>query len=374
MDDPNVPSPVGPTDAAAEAAGPTGAPKGLKRRLRWSTRGGEIIRSDGPHEVSVAEGAGNATGRVAIPQSEEPRTTGGDRIAYGPKRVVGVSSRDRFETGQALGPGARDRFESAPGAGSGPADRFEGGAAEEALRDRYATAPAPSTPSSSGEQGPVVGAEQLKDRFAGGAAGAGIRDRMQGGGVPGGPASRSEGPTLEPTGFNDFYVGGPGSQAPTAPREGPKTGSSLQDRNLAGQAGAGYQDRMQGGQGPEARADRYEGAGEAAAPTDRYAEVPDGRVERDRLDLPEDIQTRTQDPHRGSRKPLRVDELLRQVPKPLFQPVEIFKDIQGLSKRMTGIRYETADIRGKLSPALPATASDDPSRKVSQWLKRKIPK
>ena len=370
MDDPNNPPPgAGPQ----EAGGQVGAPKGLKRRLRWSTRGGEIIRSDGPHEVSVAEGSGNATGRVAIPQSEEPRTTGGDRIAFGPKRVVGVSSRDRFETGQALGPGARDRFETAPGAGSGPADRFEGGSAE-ALRDRYAAAPAPSAPSYGGGQGPLVGAEQLKDRFAGGAAAAGIRDRMQGGGTPAGPTSRSEGPTLDPTAFNDFYVGGPGSQAPSAPREGPQMGTSLQDRNLAGQAGAGYQDRMQGGQGPEARADRYEGAGEAAAPADRYAEVPEGRIERDRLDLPEDMQTHTHDPHRGTRKPARVDELLRQVPKPVFQPVEIFKDIQGLSKRMTGIRSETADIRGKLSPALSATASDDPSRKVSQWLKRKIPK
>jgi uncharacterized protein YktB (UPF0637 family) len=69
-----------------------------------------------------------------------------------------------------------------------------------------------------------------------------------------------------------------------------------------------------------------------------------------------------------------VDELLRQVPKPVFQPVEIFKNIEGLSQRMTGIRSETADIRRKLSPALSATVSDDPSRKVSQWLKRKIPK
>lgn len=370
MDDPNTP----PQGAEPnEASGPASPPKGLKRRLRWSTRGGEIIRSDGPHEVAVAEGTGNATGRIAIPQSEEPRTAGGDRIAFGPKRVVGVSSRDRFETGQALGPGARDRFESAPGAGSGPTDRFEGGSAE-ALRDRYAAAPMPSAPSYGGGQGPVVGAEQLKDRFAGGATGGGIRDRMQGGGAPGGEAGLSEGPTLDPTAFNDFYVGGPGAQAPAAPREGPHMGSSLQDRNLAGQAGAGYQDRMQGGEGPEARADRYEGAGEAVGPADRYAEVPGGGVERDRLDLPEGIQTHTQDPHRGTRKPARVDELLRQVPKPVFQPVEIFKDIQGLSKRMTGIRSETADIRGKLLPALPATASDDPSRKVSQWLKRKIPK
>jgi hypothetical protein len=69
-----------------------------------------------------------------------------------------------------------------------------------------------------------------------------------------------------------------------------------------------------------------------------------------------------------------VDELLRQVPKPVYDPVEMFRNIDGLSKRMTGIQTETADIRRKLSPALLATAPDESSRKVSPLLKRKLPK
>ena len=337
-----------------------GPPKGLKRRLRWSTRGGEIIRSDGPHEVSVTEGSADATARLAIPQSEEPRALGKDRIAYGPTRA-GVSSRDRFETGQGEGSGPRDRFESGQGSGEGARDRFQGG-------------PAPDSPVNGGGQGPLVGAERLNDRFAGGDSGGGITDRMQGGGSPSDPRPSGDGPTVAPTAFNDFFVGGPGTPSPSRPRQGPQTGSHFEDRNAGGPSGQNIEDRMQGGPGADAYSDRYQGADLPGGPTDRYAEVPAGGGERDRLDLPEDAQIFTDNPHRGSRKPVRVDDLLRQVPKPVFQPVEIFKDIQGLSKRMTGIRSETADIRGKLSPALTAAVPEDPSRKVSQWLKKKLPK
>lgn len=345
-----------PTESSADAGA---APKGLKRRLRWSTRGGEIIRSGGPHEVSVSEGSANATGRLAIPQSEEPRTAGGDRIAFGPTRV-GASSRDRFETGAAAG-GPRDRFETAQSPQAGAGDRFVG-------------VPDSGKPPYGGGQGPLVQAEQLKDRFAHGAAGPGISDRMQGGPDGSSPAGPRDGPSVAATAFNDFFVGGPGTPAAARAGQGPQTGSHLQDRNEAGQSGSGIQDRMQGGPGADAYNDRFQGGATAEGPTDRYESLTPGSTERDRLDLPEDVKALTDNPNRGTRKPARVDDLLRQVPKPVFQPVEMFKDIQGLSKRMTGIREETADIRGKLSPALTASVPVDSSRKVSQWLKNKIPK
>ena len=133
----------------------------------------------------------------------------------------------------------------------------------------------------------------------------------------------------------------------------------------------GIQDRMQGGGSADAYSDRYQGGAGGPFAEDRYQGGADGGTDRDRIDLPEDAPVH---PHRGTRQPTRVDELLRQVPKPVYEPVEMFRNIAGLSKRMTGIQTETADIRRRLSRALSATASTELSRKVSPWLKRKLPK
>jgi hypothetical protein len=365
-------SPPIPPRSQAVGDGASGPPKGLKRRLRWSTRGGEIIRSDGPHEVSVSEGTGNAVGRVPIPQSEEPRSLLGDSIAFGLRRV-GVSSTDRFEAGETLGAPSRDRFEHGQSAEPGTQDRYAGGEVG-GWRDRFADLPSGLTPSDAGDHAPVVGVDQLKDRFAAGAAGSPIRDRLEGGGAPDAPRPAADGPSLDAARFNDFYVGGPGAAAPDPSRSGPAAGSAFQDRNLGGATNPGIRDRMLGAQGPEALTYRNEGSEGQGKVGDRYLTVPDGGVARDRIDLPEGAETLPTHPHRGTRKPVRIDELLRQVPKPVFQPVEIFKDVQGITKRMTGIRSETADIEGRLSPALSGTASDDPLRKANQWLKKKLPK
>ncbi|MFZ9734670.1 MAG: hypothetical protein ACO3B4_06460 [Burkholderiaceae bacterium] len=395
MDDPaDQPSVPAQGDGAAPSNSPA-QPKGLKRRLRWSTRGGEIIRSGGPHEVTVVEGSGNATGRRATPQSDETRALGKDRIAFGPTGG-GAFGRDRFAGGDtSLAP--------AGSAAQGPTleaerlrDRFAGGSAGAGITDRMlgADRQAPNTGSAAG---PVLGATQFTDDYRGGPAGGGIQDRNAGGMAGGGIRDRmlgadgqaantgaADGPVLGATQLTDDYRGGPGglgiqdrlaggmSNGGIQDRNAGGTGSEgIQDRNAGGMGAGGIQDRMQGGGSADAYSDRYQGGAGGPFAEDRYQGGADGGTDRDRIDLPEDAPVH---PHRGTRQPTRVDELLRQVPKPVYEPVEMFRNIAGLSKRMTGIQTETADIRRRLSPALSATAPNDLSRKVSPWLKRKLPK
>lgn len=384
MDDPVNP-PSAPTESGRPApAGETPAAKGLKRRLRWSTRGGEIIRSGGPHEVSVVDGSGNATGRRATPQSDEARALGKDRIAFGPTGG-GAFGRDRFAGGDtSLGPSGS--------AAQGPTleaerlrDRFSGGAAGAAISDRMLGAEG-QTPNAGPSDGPVLGATQFKDDYRGGVGGGGIQDRNAGGAGAGGIQDRNAGGSGS-TAIQDRNAGGPGSGGIQDRNAGGVGAGGIQDRNVGGAGNAGIQDRNSGGMGNGDIQDRMQGGGSADAYTDRYqggAEGPSaedrheggtkGSTERDRIDLPEDALGFSVHPHRGTRKPARVDELLRQVPKPVYDPVEMFRNIDGLSKRMTGIQTQTADIRRRLSPALLATATDESSRKVSPWLKRKLPK
>lgn len=358
MDDPvDQPLPQARGDGSAPTDSPA-QPKGLKRRLRWSTRGGEIIRLGGPHEVFVVEGSGDAIGRRATPQSEEARELGRDRLAFGPAGT-GSFGRDRFAGGETSASPSSSGAQGPTLQAEPLRDRFAGGSAGAGITDRMLGADR-QAPNTSSADGPVLGAAHFKDDFRGGFGGSSIQDRNAGGMGNGGIQDRLAG-GMGNTGIEDRHAGGMGS-------------GGIQDRNAGGAGAGGIQDRMQGGGSADAYTDRYQGGAGGPFAEDRYGGGADGGTDRDRIDLPEDVLEPAVHPHRGTRQPLRVDELLRQVPKPVYEPVEMFRNIAGLSKRMSGIQTETADIRRRLSPALSATAPNELSRKVSPWLKRKLPK
>jgi len=66
---------------------------------------------------------------------------------------------------------------------------------------------------------------------------------------------------------------------------------------------------------------------------------------------------------------------LAKVPKPVFQPVEMFKDVKKLNERLDTIRDRTAEVRRGLT-AEPRSSADTKSKgKDSAWLKKKnLPK
>ena len=100
-------------------------------------------------------------------------------------------------------------------------------------------------------------------------------------------------------------------------------------------------------------------------------------MERGRIALTEEALRRANSGHWGSRKPSRIDELLRKVPKPVFEPVNYFGDVEQIKQRLTGIREQTADIRKGLATGSVAPSSAGPAgsaisriRKVQPWQKK----
>ena len=137
--EPTTPAPAGSDGQAAPRP---------KRRLKWSNKAGEIIRSNNAHEVSMIEGGAVALGRKAIPQGSDSR-----------------SIDDDFQSAAEASSGyGRDRFETA--ARGSKADRFESGGASAGAADRNLAG--------QGQAG-------IEDRYAAGQAGSAIRDNYQGG-------------------------------------------------------------------------------------------------------------------------------------------------------------------------------------------------
>ncbi|MGA1093307.1 MAG: hypothetical protein ACO3TM_04105 [Burkholderiaceae bacterium] len=334
-----------------------------KRRLKWSNKAGEIIRSNNAHEVTVVEGGTVAVSRKAIPQSSETR-----------------SIQDDFESaapGTSSGYG-RDRFVTAARGNTG--DRFESGAESKGAADRYAAG--------QGQAG-------LEDRYAAGQAGAAIKDNYQGG-PEAQKQTSAEGPSLQREGFQDRTEGGGDTAAINDEFSGAGAGNAINDRFQGGGDAKPIEDRFEGAGGPEAFNDRYQGGGDAEAINDRNqgGQAPSGKasgfvslekaiVERGRIELPEEALRRANSGHWGSRKPSRIDELLRKVPKPVFEPVAYFGDVEQIKQRLTVIREQTADIRkglatvsvasssaGPLASAGPGVSAVSRIRKVRPWQKK----
>jgi hypothetical protein len=358
--EPSTPAPAGSDGQAAPRP---------KRRLKWSNKAGEIIRSNNAHEVSMIEGGTVALSRKAIPQGSESR-----------------SIDDDFQSAAEASSGyGRDRFETA--ARGRKADRFESGGASAGAADRNLAG--------QGQAG-------IEDRYAAGQAGSAIRDNYQGG-----PESRKqaavEGPSVQREGFEDRTEGGGDAGAVNDRLTGAAAGAAINDRFQGGgdtkpindhnQGGGGvdaFNDRYQGAGGPEAFNDRNQGAGGPQALNDRNqaGQAPAGKasgfvslekaiVERGRIALTEEALRRANSGHWGSRKPSRIDELLRKVPKPVFEPVNYFGDVEQIKQRLTGIREQTADIRkglatGSVAPssAAPAGSAISRIRKVQPWQKK----
>jgi len=357
--------------AVGQAGQPSTATSGVegqvaprpKRRLKWSNKAGEIIRSNNAHEVTVVEGGTVAVSRKAIPQSSETR-----------------SIQDDFESA-APGPSSgygRDRFVTAARGNTG--DRFESGAESTGAADRYAAG--------QGQAG-------LEDRYAAGQAGAAIKDNYQGG-PEAQKQTSAEGPSLQREGFQDRTEGGGDTTAINDEFSGAGAGNAINDRFQGGGDAKPIEDRCEGAGGPEAFNDRYQGGGDAEAINDRNqgGQAPSGKasgfvslekamVERGRIELPEEALRRANSGHWGSRKPSRIDELLRKVPKPVFEPVAYFGDVEQIKQRLTVIREQTADIRkglvmvsvasssaGPLASAGPGVSAVSRIRKVRPWQKK----
>jgi hypothetical protein len=150
--------------------------------------------------------------------------------------------------------------------------------------------------------------------------------------------------------------------------------AGIQDRNAGGMVSIGIQDRMQGGGSADAYTDRYQAAAGGPTAEDRYEGMERGDFERDQLDLPEDVQGFTTHRKGVSRKPRNIDEPLRQVPNPVYETVDLLRNIASLSKRITAIQATTANIKKQLPPALWTTAPNELPIKVSSRLKEKLPK
>ncbi len=204
-----------------------------------------------------------------------------------------------------------DRFEVGP-EGKGAQDRYASGAAGDKVDDRYEGR----------------GWDSIQDRLEGAGGGEAIEDRYAGGG----PADR------------------------------------IQDRMAGGGAPDGIQDRMEGGAGPGGIQDRMEGGGSPARGAgDRFVPLDQALVARDRLIL----QPIPEAPKRTH----RLYEVLAKVPKPVFQPVEMFKDVEQLNTRLTDIRGRTDQIRKGMALEVGVAADPSSTRKDSKWpMKKKLPK
>ena len=371
--EPTTPAPAGSDGQAAPRP---------KRRLKWSNKAGEIIRSNNAHEVSMIEGGTVALSRKAIPQGSESRSIDDDFQSAA--EASSGYGRDRFETA-ARGSKA-DRFESG-GASAGAADRNLAGQGQAGIEDRYAAGQAgsairdnyqggPESRKQAAVEGPSVQREGFEDRTEGGgdagavndrltgaAAGAAINDRFQGGG------------DTKP--INDRYQGGGGADAFNDRNEGAGGSEALNDRYQGGGAADALNDRNDGAGGPQAFNDRNQAGQAPAGKASGFVSLEKAIVERGRIALTEEALSRANSGHWGSRKPSRIDELLRKVPKPVFEPVNYFGDVEQIKQRLTGIREQTADIRKGLATGSVAPSSAGPAgsaisriRKVQPWQKK----
>ncbi len=371
--EPSNPAPAGSDGQAAPRP---------KRRLKWSNKAGEIIRSNNAHEVSMIEGGTVALSRKAIPQGSESRSI--DHDFQSAAEASSGYGRDRFETA-ARGIKA-DRFESG-GASAGAADRNLAGQGQAGIEDRYAAGQAgsairdnyqggPESRKQAAVEGPSVQREGFEDRTEGGgdagavndrltgaAAGAAITDRFQGGG--------------DTKLINDRNQGGGGVDAFNDRYQGAGDSEALNDRNQGGGLADAFNDRNQGAGGPQALNDRNQAGQAPAGKASGFVSLEKAIVERGRIALTEEALRRANSGHWGSRKPSRIDELLRKVPKPVFEPVNYFGDVEQIKQRLTGIREQTADIRkglatGSVAPssAVPAGSAVSRIRKVQPWQKK----
>ena len=377
--------------ASGQAGQTTPAPAGSdgqaaprpKRRLKWSNKAGEIIRSNNAHEVSMIEGGAVALSRKAIPQGSESRSIDDDfqsaaeeaSSGYGRDRFVTAargSKADRFETGGASA-GAADRYLAGQGQ-AGIEDRYASGQAGSAIRDNYQGGP--ESRNQAAVEGPSVQREGFEDRTEGGDDAGALNDRLTG--------------TAAGTAINDRFQGGGATQPIEDRNQGAGGSQAFNDRNQGGGGVDALNDRYQGGGAADAFNDRNEGAGGPQAFNDRNqaGQAPAGKasgfvslekaiVERGRIALTEEALRRANSGHWGSRKPSRIDELLRKVPKPVFEPVNYFGDVEQIKQRLTGIREQTADIRKGLAMGSVAPSSAGPAgsaisriRKVQPWQKK----
>ena len=376
--------------ASGQAGQTTPAPAGsdgqaaprLKRRLKWSNKAGEIIRSNNAHEVSMIEGGAVALGRKAIPQGSDSRSidddfqsAAGSSSGYGRDRFVTAargSKADRFESGGASA-GAADRYLAGQGQ-AGIEDRYASGQAGSAIRDNYQGGP--ESRKQAAVEGPSVQREgfedrteggddagEVNDRLTGAAAGTAINDRFQGGGATQPIEDRNQGAGGSQT-FNDRNQGGGGVDA-------------LNDRYQGGGAADAFNDRNEGAGGPQAFNDRNQAGQAPTGKASGFVSLEKAIVERGRIALTEEALRRANSGHWGSRKPSRIDELLRKVPKPVFEPVNYFGDVEQIKQRLTGIREQTADIRKGLATGSVAPSSAGPAgsaisriRKVQPWQKK----
>lgn len=376
--------------ASGQAGQTTPAPAGSdgqaaprpKRRLKWSNKAGEIIRSNNAHEVSMIEGGAVALGRKAIPQGSDSRSidddfqsAAGSSSGYGRDRFVTAargSKADRFESGGASA-GAADRYLAGQGQ-AGIEDRYASGQAGSAIRDNYQGGP--ESRNQAAVDGPSVQREGFVDRTEGGDDAGALNDRLTGAGAG--------------TAINDRFQGGGATQPIEDRNQGAGGSQAFNDRNQGGGGVDALNDRYQGGGAADAFNDRNEGAGGPQAFNDRNqaGQAPTGKasgfvslekaiVERGRIALTEEALRRANSGHWGSRKPSRIDELLRKVPKPVFEPVNYFGDVEQIKQRLTGIREQTADIRKGLAMGSVAPSSAGPAgsaisriRKVQPWQKK----
>ena len=376
--------------ASGQAEQTTPAPAGSdgqaaprpKRRLKWSNKAGEIIRSNNAHEVSMIEGGTVALSRKAIPQGSESRSIDDDfqsaaeaSSGYGRERFVTAargSKADRFETGGASA-GAADRYLAGQGQ-AGIEDRYASGQAGSAIRDNYQGGP--ESRKQAAVEGPSVQREGFEDRTEGGGdagavndrltgagAGTAINDRFQGGGATQPIEDRNQGAGGSQA-FNDRYQGGGGADA-------------LNDRNEGAGGSQAFNDRNEGAGGPQAFNDRNQAGQAPTGKASGFVSLEKAIVERGRIALTEEALRRANSGHWGSRKPSRIDELLRKVPKPVFEPVNYFGDVEQIKQRLTGIREQTADIRKGLATGSVASSSAGPAgsaisriRKVQPWQKK----
>ena len=254
-----------------------------------------------------------AAGGRATPQSNENNGQGRDRIAFGPEGA-GAYGRDRFAGGET----------------SYAPNRMLGGKEQGANLER--------------NNGPVLGVTQFNDDYRGGVSGGGIQDRNAGGAVN--------------VAIQDRNAAG-ADQA------------GIQDRNAGGMGDGGIQDRMQGGGSAEVYKDRYQGALGGPNAEDRYEGMERGGFERGQLDLPEDVQGFAAHRLGVARRPLKSGEPLKRQSEPVYETVQLLRNVASLRKRITSIKATTADIKNQLPSALWATAPNEVPIKVSSRLKIK---
>ena len=384
--EPTTPAPAGSDGQAAPRP---------KRRLKWSNKAGEIIRSNNAHEVSMIEGGAVALSRKAIPQGSESRSIDDNfesaaeaSSGYGRDRFVTAargSKADRFESGGASA-GAADRYLAGQGQ-AGIEDRYASGQAGSAIRDNYQGGP--ESRKQAAVEGPSVQREGFEDRTDGGCdagavndrltgagAGTAINDRFQGGGATQPIEDRNQGAGGSQA-FNDRNQGGGGADALNDRNEGAGGSQAFNDRNQGGGGVDALNDRNQGLGGPQALNDRNQAGQAPAGKASGFVSLEKAIVERGRIALTEEALRRANSGHWGSSKPSRIDELLRKVPKPVFEPVNYFGYVEQIKQRLTGIREQTADIRkglatGSVAPSSAGLAGSAISRirKVQPWQKK----